>query len=282
MKEERGSWYLLTGLVIGIILGVVYTLIFQPTEYVDTTPASLGNQYKDIYRGLIASAYIASNDLVRAEARLELLEDEDIYYVLAEQAQRMLADGSSPMEAQALGLLALALGQDSNYADDISEDQENSIIPSKDMMDGKTPESGGTESNPEGAIENSETSSENITSPPGYETSYELVSRRKVCDLVYEQPMIQIRVRNSQEQPVPGVEIIVSWETGEERYFTGQKPDMGLGYADFAHSPEGIYFLRVGNEGNPDLDFSAAECIDDGGNSFWGAWSFEFQQTQTN
>ncbi len=110
-NEERGSWYLFTGLVLGAILGLVYAWLIQPVEYVDTPPASLRQDFKDRYRAMIAAAFIANHDLVRAQARMELLQDEDPFRVLSEQAQRTLAENGSPEEARALGLLAVALNQ---------------------------------------------------------------------------------------------------------------------------------------------------------------------------
>jgi hypothetical protein len=89
--EKRGPWYLLTGLVLGIALGLIYAWIFQPVQYVDTSPASLRSDFKDQYRALIAAAYLGNGDLVRARARLELIKDEDMFRAISEQAQRTLA-----------------------------------------------------------------------------------------------------------------------------------------------------------------------------------------------
>jgi hypothetical protein len=111
-EDERGNWYLLTGVVLGIILGILFAWIISPVKYVDTAPESLKDEFKDQYRVLIASAYVANGDLVRAKARLALLDEVDIYLVVAEQAQQILAEGGSVEEAQALGRLALALGQE--------------------------------------------------------------------------------------------------------------------------------------------------------------------------
>jgi len=111
-EDERGNWYLLTGVILGIILGILFAWVISPVKYVDTAPESLKDEFKDQYRVLIASAYVANGDLVRAKARLELLDEADIYLVVAEQAQQMLAEGGSVEEAQALGRLALALGQE--------------------------------------------------------------------------------------------------------------------------------------------------------------------------
>lgn len=111
MRPKQGHWYLLTGILIGFLAGLAIAWIVQPVEYTDTSPASLQPTYKDRYRVLIAAAYAASGDLVRAKARLELLGDENSLQALTEQAQRTLAEGSSPEEARALSLLASAMGQ---------------------------------------------------------------------------------------------------------------------------------------------------------------------------
>jgi hypothetical protein len=111
-EDERGNWYLITGLILGILLGVLYSKVIQPVQYTDTSPSSLLEEYKEKYRILVASAYEANGDLVRAKARLGLLKDENSYRIVAEQAQKMLADGCSAEEARALGILAVALGEE--------------------------------------------------------------------------------------------------------------------------------------------------------------------------
>ena len=87
MRERRGHWYLLTGLAIGAIIGLLYSWLVQPVQYTNTTPASLRSEFKDQYRALIAAAYVANGDLVRAKARLELLKDENVAEVLAGMAK---------------------------------------------------------------------------------------------------------------------------------------------------------------------------------------------------
>ena len=111
MSEGRGSWYLVTGLVLGVVIGLLYAWVISPTRFVDTFPNALSSEYKDRYRALIAAAYMADGNLVRARARLDYLKDSDVYTMLAQQAQRSLAAGNNPEEARALGLLSVALGQ---------------------------------------------------------------------------------------------------------------------------------------------------------------------------
>jgi hypothetical protein len=109
MNENRGSWYLLTGIIIGIGLGLLVSWLLWPTRYRDNAPASLSEEYKDRYRALIAAAYMASGDVERARSRLILLEDADMAVALITQAQRSMVEGSPEAEVRSLSLLGLSL-----------------------------------------------------------------------------------------------------------------------------------------------------------------------------
>ena len=62
-RDQRGPWYLLTGLVLGVALGLVYAWVLAPVKYVDTVPDMLREDYKAQYRALVAAAYMATGDL---------------------------------------------------------------------------------------------------------------------------------------------------------------------------------------------------------------------------
>jgi len=107
-KPGRFPWYLLTGLILGFLLGLVYAWRVNPVVYSDTEPATLRADYIDLYRATIAQTYAATGDLARAESRLALLRDEDAIFALGTQAQHLLAAGEAG-DARALALLAAAL-----------------------------------------------------------------------------------------------------------------------------------------------------------------------------
>ena len=44
---------------------------------------------------------------------------------------------------------------------------------------------------------------------------------------------------------MPGVKIIVSWDGGEEQFFTGLKPELGNCYADYIMTPETEYTIQL-------------------------------------
>lgn len=101
-------WYLLTGLILGMIVGLVYSLWIDPAVFGNMTPAQLAESDRAAYRLLIAETYAATGNLARAGRRLALLEDMNPVYTLGAQAQRALAAGAS-VEARALASLASAL-----------------------------------------------------------------------------------------------------------------------------------------------------------------------------
>ena len=324
MKEERGPWYLLTGLVIGILVGLFYAWVGQPVEYVETTPASLRGDYKEQYRVLIASAFTANQDLVRAKARLELLQDEDMLKAVAEQAQLKLAQDGASREARALGVLAIALGRGDAPAEAVisppAPTLTTTLQPSATMTLTASPSasptaspsatatatasatqpatttSGTTAAAETSTAENSPTPDENATPTetpiprptntatftptptltPG--APFVLVDSQKVCEGELALPLIQVFAEAASGQPLPGVPVIVSWANGEERFFTGLKPEKGAGYADFSPIPGVVYSVRLGEAGEPATGLSAFQCTNPGGDVYWGYWLLKFMQ----
>ena len=95
-----------------MIAGLVYGWVVQPPVSQETNPAALQSSFKDAHRLLIAQAYEASGDVVRARARLELLGDENARLALEQQAQKILASNGSEAEARALANLAAILSME--------------------------------------------------------------------------------------------------------------------------------------------------------------------------
>lgn len=301
MRDERGPWYLLTGFVLGALLGLVFAWVVAPVEYVDTSPASLRENFKDQYRALIAAAYVANSDLARAQARLNLLADADVARTLAEQAQRTLAEGGSPDAAQALALLALDLGQGPTPAVSPSPPTQTHTLPptpsrtasptivtqvptltstsESEVTAPSSPSGTGTQT-PQNTRTALPTGTPLLTRTPTAtpDAPFVLQDSTFVCDPNLNQPLIQVVTEDAAGGQVPGVEIVVNWEGGEDHFFTGLKPEFGLGYADFTMDPEEVYTLRLADGGQPVPDLIAAECEAEDGSRYWGSWYLLFSQ----
>ena len=297
MKEERGPWYLLTGLVLGAVLGLVYAWFYAPVRYVDVSPASLSEANKDLYRALISAAFAANGDLPRARARLNLLNDPDPARVLAVQAQRALAEGRPEQEVYALGLLAVSLseGQVPPNAFPIFASSTPSLV-----VETATPSPESATATPEeqlsavaGAVTATQRPSATPTLRPLTPTPtplptrtatptpgspFVLVERTSLCDIKLVEPLIIINTLDSADQPVPGVEVIVSWSGGEDRLVTGLKPELGLGYGDFHMAPSISYTVHLAEGGEMVQGLVSNECETRSGSRFWGSWSLIFSQ----
>ncbi|MEA3351767.1 MAG: hypothetical protein U9Q82_14215 [Chloroflexota bacterium] len=306
MRNKRGSWYLLTGVLLGITLGLLYAWVISPTQYRDTTPVSLHPEYKDIYRAAIASSFSATGDLKRATARLALLHDDDPVGVLAAQSQRYLAEGYSYTEAQALANLSAALEQspESESTQQIPEPEDDpgatsslsptrprdeTLAPSETVSTARrtnTPQTSGTpaitstpSTSPSPTLSRTPlptfTPLPTRTLTPTLSPPFVFANQALFCDPDVGESQLRILVTNSAGEGVPGVEIIIQWDGGEDRFFTGLKPEMGWGYADYVMAPQVDYSLHIAN-GGESVDISSPECSDDEGERYWGSWQLTF------
>jgi hypothetical protein len=65
-----------------------------------------------------------------------------------------------------------------------------------------------------------------------------------------------VLVLDAAGQGIPGVEVLVLWDSGEDRFYTGLKPELGWGYADFDMQVGETYSLQL-----PGEDVSVSELI---------------------
>lgn len=232
--------YLLTGLVLGLVAGLLGSWLLFPPAVVDVPPASLDEANKDQYRTMVALAYAASGDLHRAETRLVLLDDPDPVRALVSQAQLNLVDADTQREARALSQLAAAL--ESHLA------------------------SQATASAPAEALQGDETSG---AATPIPQRSYQLRDQELQCEA--DGPLLKVFVYDPDGNAQPGARIVVSSGAGQDEFFTGLKPEISPGYADFAMDPDTVYALFVeGVEVVNPLQAAACELPD--GEPAWGSW----------
>jgi hypothetical protein len=78
--------------------------------------------------------------------------------------------------------------------------------------------------------------------------------------------LLRIYVRDRLGEGVPGVEIVVDWSGGQDRFFTGLKPEVDPGYADFEMQPGERYRINpvsVETSGSlPEVTLSDTLCPD--------------------
>jgi hypothetical protein len=291
MKIGRSPWAWLVALLAGFGLGLAYTWVIAPVKYVDAEPRVLRDDFKDDYRAAIAAAYASNPDLERARARLALLGDPDPSQALAAQAQRMLANGESPEVVQQVAMLASVLqGQAAaNPPATTTASPTNINAEASQPIDTPTIRptmAAAVTTGPTSAAEPTSTPIPLSTATPRPTNSptptlgapYQLVGRDTVCDTELAEGLLQVIVTNATRKQIPGAEIIITWNSGEEHIFTGMKPELGYGYADFLMTPDVTYSVRMADGGTPAAELSIPSCTNTDGAPYQGGIRLTFQQ----
>ena len=283
MKLDRQPWHMLIGMILGIGLGLLYSWVISPVSYSDTPPALLRSGFKDQFRAVIAAAYLSTGDIGRAQVRLALLGDPDPAQSLTMQAQKTLAEGGSPDIVQALGLLAAAIKQkDTTVPVTVSTEIPTQFPPNETPpiiatipLDNTSPFPPETHT-PATMI--SPTPRPTHTSLPTIGVPYILITNETICDPSLPEGLLQVTISDAANKQVAGMEIIITWDDGEESFFTGLKPEIGNGYADYVMSPSVIYTLYLAAGSDPVPNLRAPSCHAENGDLYWGGLAIEFRQ----
>jgi hypothetical protein len=287
---RRIAWDVLVALLAGLGLGLAYAWLFSPPRMVDAEPAALRADFKDQYRSAIAAAYTATGNLPRARARLALLGDPQPVEALNAQAQRMLASGNQFEHPDQVAALALALDEDhssvrvpvstptaeiSNNADSLSTATLPPPPAEVPMELTETPESIATEPAVAASLP---TPRPTRTVIPTLGAPFALAGQETICDSNFPDGLLQVLVLNPNRRQMAGVEIVVTWDGGKEQFFTGLKPELGNGYADYLMTPEVTYTIQLARGSDVALGIVAPTCQTASGETFYGGVKLTFQQ----
>ncbi|MCL5429161.1 MAG: hypothetical protein M1347_05075 [Chloroflexi bacterium] len=248
--QQRPPLYLLTGLAVGLLAGLILAWILWPARVIGVSPASLDEPYKEQYRLMASLAFAASGDLGRAQARIALLQDSDPVRALTTQAQVALANSATQREARALAGLASAL---QGFVTDQAATAQAINTPDLTRQDQvSTPFESGAES-----------------------ASYKLQDQELVCDSVDTPPYLKIFVFDANANPQAGVQLVLKSEEDTADLSTGLHPEMSPGYAEFILTPRVVYSLSI-NGDEMMGGIQAAACETESGEPAWGSWLLLF------
>lgn len=286
MKKLRDLWHLPLALLLGFGIGLVISWVIAPLEVTNTTPALLRDDFKAEYRALVAAAYTSTGDLERAKERLAPLNDADIIVALEQQAQRDVAEGENA---------AVFVNPVAQLAADISNEISATQVtatstrfltqtPLPPTSTGTPPTPTITET-PEAATVTLTPIPQNTRTPRATPTAsqtpgapYLLQTQDEICSTNISEALLMIYVNDAAQKAIPGVEIVVEWGEEEEHFFTGLKPELGEGYADFAMDPIQNYAVRLADGSSVATNLSPPPCKDDDGNAYWGSIRLRFQR----
>jgi hypothetical protein len=94
-----------------------------------------------------------------------------------------------------------------------------------------------------------------------------------VCEAGTAVTRIEVETLDALLNQLPGVEVIVRWDGGEDHFFTGFKPEQGDGYGDFTMTP-GVSYSVMLVDGSPEISGLRIEPCDNGRD---GGWRLSFQ-----
>ena len=295
---RRFFWSVLLALLVGMGLGLVYSWSISPKRINNADPVSLRADFKDQYRSMIAAAYQATGNLPRAQARISLLNDSDPVEALNAQAQRMLASSETFEQADQVAALASALDENSGQERlsgiplstptvEVLNNLGNTFTPTlppppSDVPVLLTETSPSLETQPV-VMETQPTATEDIPRPTSTPTSlpgepFALSGQETICDANLPDGLLQVLVLNPNRRQVAGIEIVLTWDGGKEQFFTGLKPELGNGYADYVMTPDTTYIVQLARGSDVALGIIAPTCQSPDGETFLGSIKLTFQQ----
>lgn len=291
MKRAGFFLGLLLALLLGLGTGLAYAWVIAPRGLTDSNPALLRAEFKDQFRSAIAASYSATGNLPRAQARLALLGDEDPVTSLNAQAQRIIAGGNFA-GADQLAALALAL--------DTGADAPPPVAPPTTENNGPAQAEPTITAFPSPAdmpfVETwapeiiqtipAETQLPFVTStprptrtpPPTQGPPFRLIGQDTVCDPNLPEGLLQVIVLNASRRQLAGVKVIITWDTGGEEFFTGLKPELGNGYADFLMFPGVSHAVQLALGSEIATDLVPPACQISSGETYLGGFKLTFQQ----
>ena len=275
---------LLFGLILGLAGSLTYAWLINPVVYVNAVPSRLSDEYQADYILLVSQSYAADGDWPQAQERLAALDDPDIAERVAEQLELSLRRGDPADSVRNLANLAAQLGAQSEVlalfvptqAATAAVDLSLTGIASQPTA---TPTLLPT---PTHTRPPTQTPIPISTATPTRRPSptpvpiYRLLSQERLCRPGVEIGRIEVVVQDALLEPVAGIEVQVGYTGGSDQFFTGFQPERGIGYGDFAMSPDVSYSVTIA-EGSPTISGLRLEACDDGAA---GGWRLTFQDTR--
>jgi hypothetical protein len=265
------------GLVLGLAGALYYAWVVDPVVLVDASPARFSPEYKTEYILMVSQSFVVDNDLDRAEQRLALLGDANVAQTVANLLERFVRERRPSAHITSLATLAQKLGVESQAVALFAPTPAGGLVasptPTPPTADEPTPTLAQATSLPTPTliptVIPSPTSQPSATPQP----NYRLLNQQRVCDNE-PAPRLEVITFDALLEPLAGVEVLVSWEGGSDRFVTGFKPEQGEGYGDFTMTADTTYSVRLA-DGSPEISGLRVENCD--ATDLPGGWRLTFQ-----
>jgi hypothetical protein len=226
---KRAMWVVLAVLAMaaGLAGSLFYTWMLDPVEYYDTAPNTLYIKDKLTYLSLIGDLYAYDQDLTQARAWLAELGVEPDGPTLAGLVEQYLDGGGQPEQIRNLARLAEDLGASGGVL----------------LVFGPVPTPSPAFTPPTAVVQPKALATPLPSATPA--PTFRLVEQTAVCADPSRLGQIVVWVQDEQGKQLPGIQVVASWAAGEDRFFTGLRPERGAGYADFQMTPHIKYDVTL-------------------------------------
>lgn len=274
-RRSRISWItILVGFGIGLALALIYTWVLAPVIELNTDPAQLSEAAKTDYLVAVSLAYRADSDLRQAVDRLLLLGySNDPFQVLADRAcdlyRQGVTDNSTRNAIEAMinlyhpqGRTGCADASEIFMAEQATPTRFPTAIPVTPTLQPpatKTP----TLAAPINVTPPTVAPTRAPTTPP-QANEYLIAAIPTYCSVELA-GIIEVYVQIQGGGDIPGVPVLVRWDGGTDRFFTGLKPERGAGYADFQMDANRSYTVEIPGRSPRTVGLSADPCTTENG-----------------
>ena len=270
------AWPLLIfGLMVGIAAGLAYAWGVSPVVEYDTEPWQLRQSDKAHYVVAIMLDYSYDGDLNQAVDRLLALQLEGdpiqaVANIACNLASAGYIDSNSGLRAVRTMMTFYQLQGKQGCADTLLPSLQEPppttivevVIPTATFVPPatKTP-------TPDGPSAPTPTPFRVVVPTAAPQTQYILANISTFCSSAAS-GVIEVEVQDAEGEGVPGQQVRVRWDAGNDTFFTGLKPERGPGYADFTMTAGNGYTVDLPGRADPISEpLAAVRCTTDDGES---------------
>lgn len=272
------SSLLLLGLLLGLVGGLVYAWLLNPIIYVDALPSRMSARYQEEYIFLVSQSYAYTGDWEMAQRRLSALDDPDLAQRVAALFERSLRAGDPADSVRNLATLTRLLGGSNPALALFNPTPEAPVVTATATVALVTPTATllptpSPSPFPTNTLRPTLTPSPTPRPTATPRPAFRLLSQERFCAPDEPTPLIVVEVLDAGLDPLPGAEVIVTWEGGRDSFFTGFRLDQSPGYADFVMEADVSYSVVLAG-GSPEISGLRIEpCVA----SPAGGWRLTFQ-----
>jgi hypothetical protein len=269
-RRMRFPWLaLILGSIIGVGGGLYYAWFLNPVNLVNIAPAQLNADDRELYILLISESYLQDGNLARAQARLASLGLHDPAEAVSVLADSAFLSGGDTGQIRALTTLAEALGG-APLAAEVYSGTTAPTLPGITATITATFEAVPSPTPPV-SLTPSVTPISSTPTPTALvptASDLDLLARNVICDDDYPAGRIEVYVNTEFERGIPGVEVHVVADSGlADTFYTGLKPEISPGYADFQMEADQVYSVTLVGLTDPVFGIDSTPCVTGSGQS---------------